>query len=38
MIIKGKLFDSFGPAAKKAQSPTFAQTITLGACGRSPTY
>ena len=37
MNIKGKLFHSFGPAARKAQSPTVAQAITLGAGGRSPT-
>lgn len=37
MNIKGKLFHSFGPAAKKVQSPTFVQAITLGAGRRSPT-
>ena len=30
MNIKGKLFHSFGPAAKKVQSPTFVQSPTLG--------
>ena len=32
ILMAGKLFYSFGAAAKKAQSPSVAWVITLGAC------